>query len=274
MGYISQAIGRWNNLLKFDDNLVSQLRTFQGYENWSGITVADVNIFNDAQTGTVASCGPNWFVDIDGGSAPGINTLSFSLNINEAFQTQLTAAEWVDVMTHELGHALGIGVYWDTSFSDWGAGGYIGNTLLIDGTYYTNALTAYNNIHTDNSLALTFGIQTETSGGPGTAGGHWEDQCINNQDLDNINKTFAGFENELMIGFVIAGGSSVISSLTLGALADFGYVVNTQPEGDPVTACGVTTSSVSRKMKLDCSCSNKNTMQSLGTVTKQTKKDD
>ena len=267
LGYLSQAVGRWSNLVKFSDDIVNTINSFPGYENWSGITLAQVNIYNDPSSNTVASCGPIWIYDIDGDTSPGINTMNFALEINEAYVSALTNDEWVDVMTHELGHALGIGLYWSNSYSQYGAGGFILDGTLLDGTYYSNALEAYNNIYQETGFGteMTFAIATETTGGAGTAGGHWENECFLKTDMDSTDRPFFGFTDELMIGYVIAGGNSTISDLTLGALRDFGYeTANTGERTPNLSSCQANTQSATAyKHKLDCGCGHRTELKPI-----------
>jgi hypothetical protein len=60
----------------------------------------------------------------------------------------------------------------------------------------------------------------ETDFGPGTAGGHWDEECL----LD-----------ELMTGFVCQGGDCPLSALTAATLQDLGYTVDVT-EADVVDA--------------------------------------
>ena len=50
------------------------------------------------------------------------------------------------------------------------------------------------------------GVPIETDGGPGTAGGHWDDEL---------------FEDELMTGFI--SDTNYVSSMTIANLEDIGY---------------------------------------------------
>ena len=102
-----------------------------------------------------------------------------------------------DVITHEMGHILGLGTMRDffglksDSFSYTGSHGVFAYQLL-----------------SGNSSATS--VPLETTGGSGTAGVHWSE---------------AVFGNELMTGF-IAGSPNPLSTLTIAALQDLGYTVN------------------------------------------------
>ena len=102
------------------------------------------------------------------------------------------------LILHEMGHVLGLGTLWD----DLG---------LRTGFTYTgqHALAEYR-ILADNA-GLT-SVPLETTGGRGTAGGHWSE---------------AVFNAELMTGFIEAAGTAMpLSRMTIGSLEDLGYTVN------------------------------------------------
>lgn len=105
-----------------------------------------------------------------------------------------------DVITHEMGHVLGIGTIWKVK-------------KLLTGEGTTNPL------FTGKQAAKEYGallgkkgqaVPVENMGGPGTRDSHWRE---------------AVFHNELMTGFVGAAGNPM-SRLTVGSLQDMGYVVN------------------------------------------------
>ena len=101
----------------------------------------------------------------------------------------------VGVLEHEMGHVLGIGSLWEIN------GLYDG----FSGQYAsgTQAESEWNNIGCSGPLPV------ELDGGPGTAGGHWDEDCL---------------QNELMTGFLTGG--TPLSRITLGSLSDLGYSVD------------------------------------------------
>ena len=106
-------------------------------------------------------------------------------------------------LTHEISHALGFGTLWSQFPSlRTGVGGtnpqYVG----------TNALREYRLKAYNSSLS---GVPLETTGGAGTRDVHWRESV---------------FGNELLTGF-IGGGANPLSRITVGAMADLGYQVNT-----------------------------------------------
>jgi hypothetical protein len=107
--------------------------------------------------------------------------------------------QWVlDVITHELGHALGFASA-NPGFQRWV------QSLAWTGA---NAVREYSALSgtTQQSVPL------ETGGGAGTAGAHWAEDV---------------FGDELMTGFAADVGVAMpLSRVTVGALQDMGYTVN------------------------------------------------
>jgi hypothetical protein len=104
-----------------------------------------------------------------------------------------------EVVVHEMGHVLGIGTLWN-----------FGRTLL-QGTATDPRFVGPNAIagfHEVRGRGAT--IPVEEDGGPGTRFSHWDDET---------------FDAELMTGF-IGLGESPLSIMTIGSMADLGYLVN------------------------------------------------
>jgi len=101
-----------------------------------------------------------------------------------------------DVIVHEMLHVLGFGTLWDSRG-------------LVSGSVYTgiNAVEAYRDLTGNNTLNV---IPLTTGEGEGSDLAHWDEDR---------------FSNELMTPF-IDYGNNPLSTLTVGALEDLGYVVN------------------------------------------------
>jgi hypothetical protein len=107
-----------------------------------------------------------------------------------------------DVITHEMGHVLGIGTLWQIKG-------------VLDGRQTPNptftgaaAMAEYGVLRGDGAGPVP--VPVENTGGSGTRDAHWREMI---------------FRNELMSGF-IAGAGNPISRVTAGSLQDLGYVVN------------------------------------------------
>jgi hypothetical protein len=105
-----------------------------------------------------------------------------------------------DVITHEMGHVLGIGTVWKRKRLLRGAG--TSNPTFIG----TTAKVEFGILKGTGPAA----VPVENTGGPGTADGHWRETV---------------FRNELMSGFIAAPGNP-LSRVTVASLQDMGYVVN------------------------------------------------
>ena len=105
-----------------------------------------------------------------------------------------------DVITHEMGHVLGIGTIWSTK-------GLLAGATTNNPTFTgKNAKKEYGTLKGTGPTA----VPVENTGGPGTANSHWRETV---------------FRNELMTGFV-AGPPNPMSRLTVASLKDLGYVVD------------------------------------------------
>lgn len=105
------------------------------------------------------------------------------------------------VITHEIGHALGIGSLWQ-------------NRALLDVSTSADPVFVGSRARAEfQTIGATYSgrpVPVENTGGAGTALVHWRESV---------------FRNELMTGFVNTG-SNPLSRVTVGSLADLGYVVS------------------------------------------------
>jgi hypothetical protein len=108
-----------------------------------------------------------------------------------------------DVITHEMGHVLGIGTLWQFSTFSHLLVGALGDDPQFMGT---RAIPSFQ--LTGGILA---GVPVENSGGQGTRDSHWREST---------------FDRELMTGFIDANGANPLSIITIGSLMDMGYQVN------------------------------------------------
>jgi hypothetical protein len=107
-----------------------------------------------------------------------------------------------DVITHEMGHVLGIGTVW-------------AHKKLLKSAGTTNptfagkgAMAEYRTLRGGGGASVR--VPLENTGGPGTADSHWRETV---------------FRNELMSGFISAAGNP-LSRMTVASLQDLGYIVD------------------------------------------------
>lgn len=116
----------------------------------------------------------------------------------------------VDVITHEMGHVIGIGTVWTRKGLLVGAG--TANPRFTGAA----AKKEYGVLKGTGPTA----VPVENTGGAGTANSHWRETV---------------FKTELMSGFIAAPGNP-LSRMTVASLQDLGYVVNlgaAEPYGLP-----------------------------------------
>lgn len=106
----------------------------------------------------------------------------------------------LDVITHEMGHVIGIGTVWPRK------GLLAGANTNNPGFTGTNAKKEFGILKGTGPVA----VPVENTGGPGTRNSHWRESL---------------FKNELMSGF-IAAPNNPLSKMTAASLKDLGYVVN------------------------------------------------
>lgn len=107
----------------------------------------------------------------------------------------------IDVITHEMGHVLGIGTLWQDLDLLEGAG--TANPLFTG----DQATAEYGDLRGAGGPRR---VPVENTGGPGTADGHWRETV---------------FRTELMTGFV-STSDNPLSRMTVASLADLGYQVD------------------------------------------------
>jgi len=154
----------------------------------------------DGPGGALAQAGPCLVRSV----ATGVFTTSASgvVTIDEA---DLDNPRLKDIVTHEVGHALGIGI---GPIQGWGNNTNDLETLdpFHAGDNTTEAFDAL-----ESEAYLSEGVPLENTGGQGTAGAHWRE---------------ANFDAELMTGFINPDSELPLSRVTLASLEDIGYEVD------------------------------------------------
>jgi hypothetical protein len=219
--YLEIASNRWNKYIGYNPQVRSAIANL--VPGWNGLSLkaGRFNLFNDSNDFTIASCGPWEYVDLQT-SGPGVqfNSVTFQLNINSYYSAFFNDQDWINVLTHELGHALGIGIYWSSSLSAYGA--VPPSNFFLDGTSYTNCGMAYDSITSDTSPRNK--IPLEDFGGSGTSSAHWENNYRSSAYVGSGGYSYPGLSNELMVGTYGPGQNSILSNLSIQILVDFGYI--------------------------------------------------
>ena len=276
---LNSGAARWSKYIQFDPDIVEAMRanlgdsenpvygaphggTYPGLtedlSNWNGARINSFNTVN-ISNGYLAACSVEEYIDIlnpdYSNPNPNVkfNTYSFNLTVNlyyaepyyigQTLRPALTPTDWANILTHELGHALGIGVYWQSN--------YFGavppaNFFLSTGAYRA-AGTAYNSmIQLSDGRPNYLGqfvvpqpppenkiyrydnikrpkIPVEAGGGAGTQGSHWEDDYRSSGAAGSNGITYPSFREEIMIG-TYNSPNLRITDLSIKVLVDFGYV--------------------------------------------------
>lgn len=179
---------------------------------WSEVIIGDLPDVNDPDLGLIddfrMTVGMGLLADTDGTDRAGFTLANAApleyrkdagklpwLGIAGVDPADANRPELRGILLHEFGHALGF------------TPGAEVFQRFVSGSRFTGpqATQAYREIFGNNA---TF-VPLETGGGAGTAGAHWSE---------------AVFRTELMTGYV--DPVMQLSRLTVGAMADLGYVVN------------------------------------------------
>eukprot|EP00591_Stephanopyxis_turris_P012690 CAMPEP_0195512646 /NCGR_PEP_ID=MMETSP0794_2-20130614/4532_1 /TAXON_ID=515487 /ORGANISM="Stephanopyxis turris, Strain CCMP 815" /LENGTH=825 /DNA_ID=CAMNT_0040640477 /DNA_START=251 /DNA_END=2728 /DNA_ORIENTATION=+ len=128
--------------------------------------------------------------------------ISGSIQLDSGQLSKMTPDDVKIIVTHEMGHVLGIGTMWDNACGS--------NCQNGDYTYTCpKAIEEHAKLGTSTSLLL------EDEGGTGTACSHWDDASFSNE-----------FVSEIMTGTFKSGKIQVLSRVSAAALEDIGYQVD------------------------------------------------
>lgn len=145
----------------------------------------------------LGQAGPTHLRPASAGGLPAKGTMMFDTADLAAMEAQGTL---VDVITHELGHVLGVGTLWERKGLLRGLDGP--NPVFVG----TRARAAYGQLRGTPPRD----VPVENEGGAGTRGAHWREVL---------------FTDELMSGYIKRVGNP-LSGVTVASLADLGYVVD------------------------------------------------
>mmetsp|Transcript_27437 Transcript_27437/g.50561 ORF Transcript_27437/g.50561 Transcript_27437/m.50561 type:complete len:419 (+) Transcript_27437:3347-4603(+) len=171
----------------------------------NGVAIDDITITAtlaaiDGVGGTLGSAGPRVLRD-DGSFLPATGAMTFDV---EDAQNQFDIGNWGAIVLHEMMHPLGYGTLW--SLMGLTSGSVANGDIRFIGE---NAVSVYGTEFPDIAAGdpgSAFGIPVEEDGGPGTAGGHWDEEL---------------FDQEIMTGFIDSG--AFVSVMTIASFEDMGY---------------------------------------------------
>jgi hypothetical protein len=189
-----------------------------------GETIDDVLILADGSAidgtgGVLGQAGPTVLRPASAGATamlPAKGVMSFDTADLAQMQADGTLG---DVITHEMGHVLGIGTIWPEKNLLMGSG--TNNPTFVGPTAMAEYATLLQATAGGAGQRQPVPVPVENTGGPGTRDSHWRETT---------------FRNELMSGFIAAPGNP-LSRMTVGSLADLGYQVDLAA-ADPYTLPG------------------------------------
>jgi Leishmanolysin len=155
----------------------------------------------DGRGGILGQAGPTHLRPASAGAAAFL-TAKGIMSFDTADLAQMNAAGTLnDVLTHEMGHVLGIGTLWEQK-------GLLKQAGTSNPTFSgPGAMEEYRALRGGGQRRR---VPVENTGGPGTRDGHWRESV---------------FRNELMSGFISEPGNP-LSRLTAASLGDLGYEVD------------------------------------------------
>lgn len=155
----------------------------------------------------LAQAGPCFIRSTSSGDMTAVGTMQFD---SADLGTLSGAGSLQEVITHEMMHVVGLGTLWVDRGHLTGAG--------TPDPRYTGTQGRQGCVAVGGTVSCATSVPVENDGGEGTADAHWRE---------------ATFNSEMMTGF-LDSGSNPISAMTVGSLADLGFVVNAA-DNDPYT---------------------------------------
>jgi len=278
--YLDQAADRWATFVKINPTIVSDIKN-NPHPNepvWNGIKTASneaavaaygpgrfgLEVNNDSASNYAASCGP--VITKQDSSTLSIIAINFQLKINDWYSdpsnpNKLEAQEWINVFTHELGHALGIGIFWLGSVQQpnvaiWNAV-QVPVDHFLDGNVdssgnprsfnlFQNAQKAYNDIVGDQTLTK---IPLKESANALSSDNHWNDTFRSSNGVN-----YPGLFDEIMTFSTLP--NMPISRLSIKTLVDFRSFQEINVDAQEASPDTINSQSivVAKASKVGCGC--------------------
>jgi hypothetical protein len=213
--YLNEAADRWNLYIKYNPDLRAFIESDQ--PGWQGLRLNVYTLYTTPAAGTIASAGPTdlsyTFSYLNKNRR---SSYRFDLNIYDAYRNIYNRDNWVDILTHELGHALGLGTFWGlTNFERDTVNSFISQSV------FPETQAAYNSITSTVRSKVTI----ESQGGAGSINSHWENNFRPASAAGSLGVSYPGLTNELMKSSILVGEAKlVLSMLTIKNLVDMGWM--------------------------------------------------
>lgn len=231
------AANRWNNLVTLPEYFIQQFPTYSGMSlsSYSG---------GYSSEDWIARCSPVGWIYYPWTTPRSqqfpVFVTGFNLTANTRFfvgsGTSFSAKDWENIMTHELGHALGIGSLTKSgvaqSYVAQGPQGPVTFPSLprLLNANYPETVSAYNRIADNRPVFTSNIVPVEDAGGSGSSGVHWQNNFTPKHTIISggqalTRPAFNGIVNELMVKSYGPGNpnNNFITDLSIAQLRDFGY---------------------------------------------------
>jgi hypothetical protein len=255
--WLNRAADRLDRYIRYN----ASARATIASENpgWNGLALSAYYLFTDSSPDNyIAACGVDDYKSLGGKK---YNSITFGLEINDYYSGFYSEKDWVNILTHELGHALGIGIFWDSEYFPEATSP---SNYFLNGSVYTGAQSAYNSITRLSRVK----VPLENIGGAGTASGHWDDSFRRATAAGSLGLTYPGFKNELMVGYFVKNTTFILSQMTIKTLVDFGWeeINPGASEGVPGLKLATTSMLESPEIIVKCGHYKRKAPQQLGVV--------
>lgn len=236
---LDEGAWRWRNFCAYKNWVYEETKSL--LPGWEGLEMERYTEIS-SENGYLASCGVNLHVRSD----EVINAVSFRLQVNSFYSATLTPEEWGDAIAHQMGHALGLGIFW------------LSPIMFLSKGNFPSAQRVYNSIsNLDRNMIPLEDLKSLQS-----PSAHWSDSFFVFNSL-----SYPGLENEIMIARH-PRKKMLISRLSVAALKDFGYQVQSCSEGEPDLSTSIRTDE--EKAPLKCGLSSKNSGKMMRMLKSQT----
>ncbi len=228
--FFDSAAAQWESLLVgYQDGAIQAVSPGSSYVGQplnTPLTTVYINAVlapNDGVGGVLGSAGPSEVaIDASGYWLTTDGQMSFD---SADAAGLVTGGTFGSVVLHEMAHVLGFGTLWSAATN---------NVYDGAGEFTGAAATA----QWQSEFGQTGTPDVELAGGPGTAGGHWNEVDFG-AGLTGITSTDGDLRNELMTGWL--NGPTFISDMTIASFQDIGFttVLAMVPEASPFVALGL-----------------------------------